>query len=100
MGEHLIWRHEGPQFRKSEVDNSFTASYRGEIVNLKFYRTAIELEEELTLPYHQILLDLGDGNAATLQSVFINMSAHVSKDGLDFDGLYSKAAENILVSRR
>ena len=32
----------GAQFRKSEVDNSFTASYRGGIVNLKFYRTAIE----------------------------------------------------------
>lgn len=53
-----------------------------------------DLEEELTLPYHQILLDLGDGNAATFQSVFINMSAHVSKDCFDFDGLYSKAVEN------
>lgn len=53
-----------------------------------------DLEEELTLPYHQLLLDLGDGNATTFQSVISNMSAHVSKDGFDFDGLYSKAVEN------
>ena len=51
LGEHLIWRHEGGQFRKSEVDNSFTASYRGGIVNLKFYRTAIIINNGLFSPF-------------------------------------------------
>lgn len=61
----------------------------------EYSRFKQDLEEELAQPlYHEILLDLGDGNADTLQSVILNMNAHMSKDDFDFDMLYSKAVEN------
>ncbi len=34
-----------------------------------------DLEEQLLKPYHQTILDLGDGNAESLQSVIANFAA-------------------------
>ena len=34
-----------------------------------------DLEEQLLKPYHQTILDLGDGNAEPLQSVITNFAA-------------------------
>ena len=42
-----------------------------------------DLEEQLLKPYHQTILDLGDGNAESLQSVIANLYAVSSKDGFD-----------------
>ena len=53
-----------------------------------------DLEEQLLKPYHQTILDLGDGNAESLQSVFANLCAVSSKDGFDIEKLYSKAVES------
>ncbi|MCI6211945.1 DUF6043 family protein [Bacteroides heparinolyticus] len=53
-----------------------------------------DLEEQLLKPYHQTILDLGDGNAESLQSVIVNLAAMSSKDGFDIDKLYAKAVES------
>ena len=53
-----------------------------------------DLEEQLRKPYHQTILDLGDGNAESLQSVIVNLAAMSSKDGFDIDKLYAKAVES------
>jgi hypothetical protein len=50
-----------------------------------------DLEEQLLKPYHQTILDLGDGNAESLQSVIANLYAVSSKDGFDIEKLYTKA---------
>lgn len=42
-----------------------------------------DLEGQLQKPYHQTILDLGDGNAEPLQSVIVNLAAVSSKDGFD-----------------
>ena len=44
-------------------------------------------------PYHQTILDLGDGNAEPLKSVLVNLGAISSKDNVDINKLYSKAVE-------
>ena len=49
------------------------------------------LEEQLLKPYHQAILDLGDGNAESLQLVIANLVAISSKDDIDVEKLYSKA---------
>jgi hypothetical protein len=45
------------------------------------------LEEQLLKPYHQTILDLGDGNAESLQSIIVNLYAVSSKDGFDIEKL-------------
>ena len=57
-----------------------------------------DLEEQLLKPYHQNILDLGDGNAESLQSVITNLEAILSEDGFDVDKLYAKAVESDDVS--
>ena len=52
------------------------------------------LEEQLLKPYHQTILDLGDGNAESLQSVMANFAAISTEDGFDIDKLYTKAVES------
>lgn len=42
-----------------------------------------DLEEQLLKPYHKTILDLGDGNAESLQLVIVNLAAVSSKDGFD-----------------
>ena len=42
-------------------------------------------------PYHQNILDLGDGNAEPLQSVIANLATISSIDDIDVEKLYSKA---------
>lgn len=46
-----------------------------------------DLEEQLLKPYHQTILDLGDGNAESLQSIIANLYAVSSKDGFDIEKL-------------
>lgn len=53
-----------------------------------------DLEEQLLKPYHQNILDLGDGNAESLQAVISNLDAVSSMDGFDIDKLYAKAVES------
>ena len=53
-----------------------------------------DLEEQLLKPYHQNILDLGDGNAESLQSVIANLYAVSSKDGFDIKKLYTKAVQS------
>lgn len=53
-----------------------------------------DLEEQLLKPYHQTILDLGDGNAESLQAIIANLYAVSSKDGFDIEKLYSKAVES------
>ena len=53
-----------------------------------------DLEEQLLKPYHQNILDLGDGNAESLQSIVANLEAILSEDGFDVDKLYAKAVES------
>ena len=53
-----------------------------------------DLEEQLQKPYHQTILDLGDGDAESLQSVIANLYAVSSKDGFDIEKLYTKAVES------
>ena len=56
-----------------------------------------DLEEQLLKPYHQTNLDLGDGNAESLQSVIANLYAVSSKDGFDIDTRYCQTIiQNIL----
>ena len=50
-----------------------------------------DLEGELQKPYHQTILDLGDGDAEPLQSVVAHLSAVSSEDGFDIDKLHTKA---------
>mgnify|MGYP003294287792 FL=1 len=57
-----------------------------------------DLEEQLLKPYHQTILDLGDGNAELLQSVIANLYAVSSKDGFDIEKLYSKTIQSGEVS--
>ena len=52
-----------------------------------------DLELELQKPYHQTILDLGDGNAEPLQSVIANLAAISSKDDIDVEKLYCKAVK-------
>ena len=52
-----------------------------------------DLEGQLQKPYHQTILDLGDGNAESLQSVIANLTVVSSEDGFDIDKLYAKAVE-------
>jgi hypothetical protein len=51
------------------------------------------LEEQLLKPYHQNILDMGDGDVEPLKSVIANFSAISSKDDIDIEKLYSKAVE-------
>ena len=53
-----------------------------------------DLEEQLLNPYHQTILDLGDGNAESLQSVIANLYAVSSEEGFNVDKLYAKAVES------
>ena len=53
-----------------------------------------DLEEQLLKPYHQTILDLGDGNAESLQSIIANLYAVSSKDGFDIEKLYTKAVQS------
>ena len=53
-----------------------------------------DLEEQLLKPYHQTILDLGDGNAESLQSVIANFAAISTENGFDIDKLYTKAVES------
>ena len=53
-----------------------------------------DLEGQLLKPYHQTILDLGDGNAESLQSVIAHFAAISTEDGFDIDKLYTKAVES------
>ena len=46
------------------------------------------MEEQLLKPYHQTILDLGDGNAESLQSVIGNFADVSTENGFDIDKLY------------
>ena len=59
-----------------------------------YFKFKQDLEEQLLKPYHQNILDLGDGNAEPLQSVIVNLAAVSSKEGFDIDKLYAKAVES------
>ena len=52
-----------------------------------------DLEEQLRKPYHQTILDMGDGNAELLKSVVVNLAAIASKDDIDVEKLYTKAVK-------
>ena len=63
--------------------------------NTKVYtRFKQNLERQLSKPYHQTILDLGDGNAEPLYSAIASFTAITSEDSFDIDKLYSKAVEN------
>ena len=53
-----------------------------------------DLEGQLLKPYHQTILDLGDGDAESLQSVIVNLYAMSSENGFDIDKLYARAVES------
>ena len=53
-----------------------------------------DLEEQLLKPYHQTILDHGDGNTESLQSVIANLYAMSSKDGFDIEKLYTKGVQS------
>lgn len=53
-----------------------------------------DLEGQLLKPYHQTILDLGDGNAEPLQSAITNLVSVSSEDGFDIGKLYTKAVES------
>lgn len=57
-----------------------------------------DLEGQLLQPYHQNILDMGDGDAEPLQLVIANLTSIASNDGFDIDRLYSKAVETNDVS--
>lgn len=59
-----------------------------------YFKFKQDLEEQLLKPYHQNILDLGDGNAEPPQSVIVNLAAVSSKEGFDIDKLYAKAVES------
>lgn len=48
-----------------------------------YFKFMQDLEGQLQKPYYQTILDLGDGNAESLQSVIANLAAVSSKDGFD-----------------
>lgn len=52
------------------------------------------MEGQLLKPYHQTILDVGDGNSEPLQSVIANLNAVSSEDGFDTGKLYAKAVES------
>ena len=53
-----------------------------------YFKFKQDLEGQLLKPYHQTILDLGDGNAESLQSVIANLYAVSSKkDGFDIEKL-------------
>lgn len=54
-----------------------------------------DLEEQLLKPYHQTILDLGDGNAESLQSVIANFADISTENGFDIDKLYTRLCCNI-----
>ena len=54
-----------------------------------YARCKEDLEGQLQKPYHQTILDLGDGNAESLQSVIANLYAVWSEEGFDVDKLYA-----------
>ena len=64
----------------------------------KYSKFKLGLEEQLLKPYHQTILDLGDGNAESLQSVISNFAAISTEDGFNIDKLYTKAVESDDVS--
>ena len=53
-----------------------------------------DLERQLLKPYHQTILDIGDGNAEPLQSAISNLVDVSSEDGFDLDKSYTKTAES------
>lgn len=53
-----------------------------------------DLEGQLQKPYHQTILDIGDGDAESLQSVIVNLYAMSSENGFDIDKLYARAVES------
>ena len=57
-----------------------------------------DLEEKLQSPFHQTILDMGDGNAESLHTAIANLAAVTSDEGFDIDKLYSKAVETNDVS--
>ena len=57
-----------------------------------------DLETQLLQPYHQNILDMGDGAAEPLQSVLAILTSIASDDGFDIDRLYAKALETDDVS--
>jgi len=65
--------------------------------NTKVYtRFKQDLERQLSKPYHQTILDLGDGNAEPLCSAIASFTAITSEDSFDIDKLYSKAVETVM----
>ncbi|MCH5176289.1 MAG: hypothetical protein J1F40_10425 [Prevotellaceae bacterium] len=52
-----------------------------------------DLEEKLQSPFHQTILDMGDGNAESLYTAIANLAAVTSDEGFDIDKLYSMAVE-------
>lgn len=52
-----------------------------------------DLEGQLRKPYHQLILEMGNGNADPLRSVIANLTAFTTNEDFDFDKLYSKAVE-------
>lgn len=44
-----------------------------------------DLEEQLLKPYHQNILDMGDGDVEPLKLVIANFSAISSKDDIDIE---------------
>ena len=58
-----------------------------------------DLEAQLLQPYHQNILDLGDGNAEPLQSVIANLATISSKDDIDVEKLYSIDTQWEIVKR-
>lgn len=52
-----------------------------------------DLEGQLLQPYHQNILNMGDGAVEPLQSVIANLTSIASNDGFDVDRLYSKAVK-------
>lgn len=55
-----------------------------------------DLEEQLLKPYHQTILDLGDGNAESLQSIIANLYAVSSKDGFDIESYIKRLSSLVM----
>ena len=52
-----------------------------------------DLEKQLLQPFHQSILDMGDGDVEPLKSVIANLATISSKDDIDIEKLYSKAVK-------
>ena len=52
-----------------------------------------DLEKQLLQPFHQSILDMGDGDMEPLKSVIANLATISSKDDIDIEKLYSKAVK-------